>query len=651
MNSKIRKIISAILAALMLLTTGIVFGRSPRVEAGDIVLQQCDPQWKSYPYGDGTLGNSGCGAFAIINAVRYLTGNTMDIYAVADWGTANEYINGVGSSFTIAPNAAAKFGSTYGFQLDTHYGFNGYVGNCYPATPAAYDAAWNTLVSKLSKGEVAVGLVHNHFISIVDYDSATNRVLVYDPGAGTKRQTTKSGDWKTYDELNYWSEEGTTYLKLRAYLTFYFATGVTAPASTSTTPAFSGSADAAGEYIVTTGGGELNLRGAASTSSAILTKIPNGASVQVIESDGSWASVLYNGVSGYCSMQYLTAASKATTTASVTGTASGTTSVSVTGTTVSASSASVSSSTTAQLSEEKAGAYVVSANGSYLNMRSGAGTSYSIVAQIPDKSEVTVTAANDEWAAVTWKGNSGYCSMAYLKKTDETTSSASQTTVSSTTTTTTTTTATAATTAAASTTTTTSEVSVSATESSSESATSTTELTSVTTETTEASNNSEPSDNSAEAGAYLVATDGAHLNLRQSGSLGAKILAQIPNESEVFVISTDGEWSNVSWNGIVGYCKAEYLTKKIIEADQSSDSISDISPAYVTLYGDVNLDGNIDMSDVVLLHKALTGAISLNKTSAANSDCYLDGTLSMVDATVIIQYVIDNCAIPIKPVV
>ncbi|MDD6270010.1 MAG: SH3 domain-containing protein [Oscillospiraceae bacterium] len=643
MNSKIRKIISAILAAIMLLTTGIVFGRSVKVEAGDIVLQQCDPEWKNYPYGDGTLGNSGCGAFAIINAVRYLTGNTMDIYAVADWGTANEYINGVGSSFTIAPNAAAKFGSTYGFQLDTHYGFNGYVGNCYPATPAAYDAAWNTLVAKLSKGEVAVGLVHNHFISIVDYDSATNRVLVYDPGAGTKRQTTKSGDWKTYDELNYWSEEGTTYLKLRAYLTFYFATGVTAaPASTSTTPAFSGSADAAGEYIVTTDGGELNLRGAASTSSAVLTRIPNGAPVQVIESDGSWASVIYNGLSGYCSMQYLTPASKATTASSVTGTSSGTTSASVTGTTVSASSSSsVSSVTTAQLSQENAGAYVVSANGSYLNMRSGAGTSYSIVAQIPDKSEVTVTAANDEWAAVTWKGNSGYCSMAYLKKAEETTTASSQTTAATTTTTTTT----------ASATTTSSEVSASASESSSESATSATELTSVTTETTESSDNSEPSDNTAEAGAYLVSTDGAHLNLRQSGSLSAKILAQIPNESEVFVISTDGEWSNVSWNGIVGYCKADYLTKKIIEADQSSDSISDISPAYVTMYGDVNLDGNIDMSDVVLLHKALTGAISLNKTSAANSDCYLDGTLNMIDATVIIQYVIDNCAIPVKPVV
>lgn len=643
MNSKIRKIISAILAAIMLLTTGIVFGRSVKVEAGDIVLQQCDPEWKNYPYGDGTLGNSGCGAFAIINAVRYLTGNTMDIYAVADWGTANEYINGVGSSFTIAPNAAAKFGSTYGFQLDTHYGFNGYVGNCYPATPAAYDAAWNTLVAKLSKGEVAVGLVHNHFISIVDYDSATNRVLVYDPGAGTKRQTTKSGDWKTYDELNYWSEEGTTYLKLRAYLTFFFATGVTAaPASTSTTPAFSGSADAAGEYIVTTDGGELNLRGAASTSSAVLTRIPNGSSVQVIESDGSWASVIYNGLSGYCSMQYLTPASKATTASSVTGTSSGTTSASVTGTTVSASSSSsISSVTTAQLSQENAGAYVVSANGSYLNMRSGAGTSYSIVAQIPDKSEVTVTAANDEWAAVTWKGNSGYCSMAYLKKAEETTTASSQITATTTTTTTTT----------ASATTTSSEVSASASESSSESATSATELTSVTTETTESSDNSEPSDNTAEAGAYLVSTDGAHLNLRQSGSLSAKILAQIPNESEVFVISTDGEWSNVSWNGIVGYCKADYLTKKIIEADQSSDSISDISPAYVTMYGDVNLDGNIDMSDVVLLHKALTGAISLNKTSAANSDCYLDGTLNMIDATVIIQYVIDNCAIPVKPVV
>ena len=623
MNFKKGRLISIIVAAAIFFTSGIIFTSTTKANAGDAVLQQYDSEWGSYPYGDGTLGDSGCGAFAIINAVRYLTGNTMDIYAVADWGSENEYIWGVGSSFSIAPDAAAKFGSTYGFQLDTHIGFSSYVGSSYPGTPEAYDAAWNTLVSKLSQGEVAVGLVHNHFISIVDYDSSTDRVLVYDPGAGSKRQTTRSGDWKTYDELNYWSEEGTEYLKLRAYLTFYFATGTSAPTVTETTPAFSGSADAAGTYIVSTGGGELNLRGYATTSSAILATIPNGTEVEVIEADGSWASVIYNGISGYCSMQYLQRASQST--------AGETTSASE-----ASSEATETTTVTAAFSEEYAGTYYVDAGGFYLNMRKGPSTSYAIEVQIPDNEEITVTAANEDWAAVMWNGYSGYCSMEYLRKAEAATTAEPETTEEVTTAS--------------------SEISEYETTASSYESTTVPTETVTEAEQTDSSDaaeetEQEPTDTSDDAGAYRVKTEGAMLNLRAGCSMDSEVLAQIPDKSEVFVISVNGEWANVSWKDIEGCCRVEYLSKIIISAEQSTESLDDIDPAYVTVYGDVNLDGKVDMSDAVLIHKALTGALALNKTSAANSDCYLDGKLNTVDATVIIQYIIMNCSIPIRPVV
>lgn len=624
MKQKARKIISVITASLLLLTTGFITARTTVADAGEVVLQQYGNEWSSYPYGDGNIGNSGCGAMAIVNSVRYLTGNTMDIYALADWASENEYIWGVGSSFTIAPNAAAKFGSQYGFQLDTHYGYSSYVGNCYPGSEEAYDAAWNMLVTKLSKGETAVGLVHNHFISIVDYDSATDRVLVYDPGAGSKRETTKSGDWKTYDELNYWSEEGTTYLKLRGYLTFYFATGTSSGSSSSSSsstttaaPEFDGTSDAAGTYTVVTNGTGLNMRSQPTTASTILLKIPEGTEVQVIKSNGSWASVTYDGISGYCSMDYLVPAEETETT-----TTASTTAVTTTTTTTSAVTS------TEALSEEYAGEYIVSAGGSYLNMREGRGTSYSIVAQIPDGSSVTVTAADEDWAAVTWDGNSGYCSMDFLVKASETTAETAAAT-------TTTTTTTAATT----------------TEAETETEASSSSTTILTTTTTEAVTSETAATTNNLAGAYSVKTDGAHLNLRAAGSLNAEILAQIPNGSELFVISSDGDWSNVSWNGIVGYCKAEYLSRIIIDAEQSAGSIANVNPAYAVLYGDTNLDGEVTMADIVLLHKALSGAITLNRTASANSDCYSDLELNTVDATVMIQHVSDNCAVPIEPIV
>lgn len=632
MKLKKSKIISIVTAAAVLLTSGIILSKTTsKASASDAVLLQYDSQWGSYPYGDGTISDSGCGEFAIINAVKYLTGNTMDIYTVADWASANEYIWGVGSSFSIAPDAAAKFGSEYGFQLDLHYGFKGYVGSSYPDSEETYDAAWDVIVSKLSQGEVAVGLVDNHFIALVDYDSSTDSVLVYDPGAGSKRQTTSAGNWKTHDELNYWSNAGTQYLKLRAYLTFYFATGSSGSsgAETQTTPAFSGSADAAGTYTVNTGGGELNLRAYPNTSSAVLNSIPNGADVEVIESDGSWASVTYNGLNGYCSAKYLerklettssSECSEATTTAATTEEIISTT-----------------TETAAALSEENAGEYIVSADGSYLNMREGMGTEFDIVVQIPDETKVTVTAANDEWAAVTWDGNTGYCSYIYLKNAESSTADTSEyadgTSYSETET----------------------ETVSTETDSSNKDSIESDEnnniqniysnINSIADESEEKSESSESND----AGAYRVKTDGLLLNLRAECDMDAEILEKIPDNSEVFVINAGDEWCTVSWKDTVGYCRTEYLEKVIIAADQSADDIENIDPAYRTLYGDSDNDGEVKMSDVILLHKALTGAISLNKTAAANSDCYTDGKLDIVDVTVIIQHLIRNCDMPINP--
>lgn len=76
------------------------------------------------------------------------------------------------------------------------------------------------MVSHLQRGEVAVTLVKGHFIAIVDYDSSTNKVLVYDSAASSSRGTTISGDWKSYDELRYNSGIGYSKLKIRDAITF-----------------------------------------------------------------------------------------------------------------------------------------------------------------------------------------------------------------------------------------------------------------------------------------------------------------------------------------------------------------------------------------------------------------------------------------------
>ncbi len=69
-------------------------------------------------------------------------------------------------------------------------------------------------------------------------------------------------------------------------------------------------------------------------------------------------------------------------------------------------------------SESYRGNYKVTTSSIPLNMRSGHGSSYSVVTTIPKGTTVYVTKANGSWAHVEYNGYSGYCSMEYLTKID-----------------------------------------------------------------------------------------------------------------------------------------------------------------------------------------------------------------------------------------
>ena len=62
----------------------------------------------------------------------------------------------------------------------------------------------------------------------------------------------------------------------------------------------------AGTYKVSTSGYTLTIRTGHGTSYGVAGSIPDGATVTISKGNGSWAHVSYNGISGYCSMEYLT---------------------------------------------------------------------------------------------------------------------------------------------------------------------------------------------------------------------------------------------------------------------------------------------------------------------------------------------------------
>ena len=124
--------------------------------------------------------------------------------------------------------------------------------------------------------------------------------------------------------------------------------------------------------IVRTSGSNLNVRANASTSGAVVARLTNGSYITLIAKTGSWWKVEYaKGQYGYCHADYLN--------------------------TVSGSTATVATS-----------------SGS-LNVRSGAGTSYSRIGSLSKGEAVIVLSTAKGWSRIVYHGaKTGYVSSSYL---------------------------------------------------------------------------------------------------------------------------------------------------------------------------------------------------------------------------------------------
>lgn len=144
------------------------------------------------------------------------------------------------------------------------------------------------------------------------------------------------------------------------------------------------SSSKAGRVSVTTG--SLNVRASASASSARVASLAKGSYVTLLSKTGNWWKVEYGpGKVGYCSATYIT---------------------------------------------QVTGAYAAYANVSTnLNVRSGAGTGYSVVGRLSAKAPLIVLGTVGNWCWVLYNGTStGYCSASYVKALSSSSGSSTTTT-------------------------------------------------------------------------------------------------------------------------------------------------------------------------------------------------------------------------------
>ena len=177
------------------------------------------------------------------------------------------------------------------------------------------------------------------------------------------------------------------------------------------------------------------------------------------------------------------------------------------------------------------------------------------------------------------------------------------------------------------------------------------------------------------AGTYTVTA--SLLNVRSTPSTSGAKVGTLPSGAKVTVSSANGSWAAVSYNGISGYCSMDYLKQESAQTTATTTAAPEetttttttttttaapdttapaettaapttttdidmgrVDESYVSLYGDVNCDGTIDILDAVLLQKYLNGSVQLNYTQLANADCQKDSELDNTDVTVIMQYLL-----------
>ena len=223
-------------------------------------------------------------------------------------------------------------------------------------------------------------------------------------------------------------------------------------------------------------GSDVRLRSGPGTSYSILTTCGKGASMNVTGVSGSWYQVSYNGTTAYVSGQYLSLSAGAAS--SSTGTS----------TSASASTAAI---------EGKSG----TVKGSCVRLRSGPGTSYSILYTLNTGAFLTVTDTSGDWYKVIYNGTTGYMYGTYVSLSGEASSSTGA---------------------------------------------------------------------SASSGTKMTVT--AAVNVRSGPSTGYSVLTWYARGTEVVVTGNSGSWSKINYGSGSAYIYSSYLTSGSLSSEGGSTS-------------------------------------------------------------------------------
>lgn len=94
-----------------------------------------------------------------------------------------------------------------------------------------------------------------------------------------------------------------------------------------------------------------------------------------------------------------------------------------------------------------------------------------------------------------------------------------------------------------------------------------------------------------------------------------------------------------------GETKTDLVWGQLPHSDYNSGVIIETTTTQepnLSILGDVNLDGIVDLKDAVLLNKAANGTVALNDAQLQNADCNADTEVSAQDAVSLMRFLVHN---------
>ncbi|SCJ67105.1 SH3 domain-containing protein [Clostridium saudiense] len=284
------------------------------------------------------------------------------------------------------------------------------------------------LSSSSYQDKVAEGIV-NGIMDYLNNNVILNNSGTQKPGDSTTTETVQTGTVKVSNSLNVRSGAGTNYSVLGSlsngakveivgtsgsWYKIKYGSGygyvskdyVTVSSSSNNSSSNSGSSNSGSSNNTittpstsTTGtikvNDTLNVRSGAGTSYSVIGSLKNGATVEIVETSGSWYKIKYGSGYGYVSKDYVTVSSSSNNSSSNSG----------------SSNSGSSNNTTTTPSTSTTGTIKVN---NALNVRSGAGTSYSVIGSLKNGATVEIVETSGSWYKIKYGSGYGYVSKDYV---------------------------------------------------------------------------------------------------------------------------------------------------------------------------------------------------------------------------------------------